>query len=153
MKNVNWTIYHDNARGTGSAIRMELAPAAPIGVEGRLNIKIANQIDADPRVPIFDWKEAVTASLTAADVGELVMVLRGIRESIQDGKGIFMRAADGNRVFRAAHRVEPVPGYMITISFKPTDGEFRDAFFVIRPAEAIVMEAALSAGMKELVFG
>ena len=126
------TICHANARGTGSAIRFELEV---------------------PAFATFDWANKICCKMGLGDLAQMLMVFRGMQESIQDGKGLFHRSAKANAVIRFAHQIEPKPGYMFSVSCKPFDGELRDAFFVFRPEEAVWFSTALEAAMSVLVFG
>ena len=127
------TICHASASGKGSAIRFELHPARG-RVAGHIFIEVARQKTVAsmqgevPTFATFDWENKICCKMGLGDLAQMMMVFRGMQESIQDGKGLFA-------------------------SCKPFDGELRDAFFVFRPEEAVWFSTALEAAMSVLVFG
>ena len=152
------TICHANARGTGSAIRFELHPARG-RVAGHIFVDVARQKSVAsmqgevPTFATFDWENKICCKMGLGDLAQMLMVFRGMQESIQDGKGLFHRSAKANTVIKFNHQIEPNPGYMFSVSCKPFDGELRDAFFVFRPEEAVWFSAALETSMSVLAFG
>ena len=101
----------------------------------------------------FDWENKICCKMGLGDLAQMMMVFRGMQESIQDGKGLFHRSAKANTVIKFSHQIEPRPGYMFSASSKPFDGELRDAYFIFRPEEAVWFSTALEAAMGVLVFG
>ena len=83
----------------------------------------------------------------------MLMVFRGMQESIADGKGLFHRTATANAVIKFSHMIEPRPGYLLSVSSKPFDGELKDAYIMLRMEEAIWLSTAIEASMGVLVFG
>ena len=152
------TICHANARGTGSAIRFELHPARG-RVAGYIFVDVARQKSVAsmqgevPTFATFDWENKICCKMGLGDLAQMLMVFRGMQESIQDGKGLFHRSAKANTVIKFNHQIEPNPGYLFSVSCKPFDGELRDAFFVFRPEEAVWFSAALETSMSVLAFG
>ncbi len=152
------TICHANARGTGSAIRFELHPARG-RVAGHIFVDVARQKSVAsmqgevPTFATFDWENKICCKMGLGDLAQMLMVFRGMQESIQDGKGLFHRSAKANTVIKFNHQIEPNPGYLFSVSCKPFDGELRDAFFVFRPEEAVWFSAALETSMSVLAFG
>ena len=151
-------ICHASASGKGSAIRFELHPARG-RVAGHIFIEVARQKTVAsmqgevPTFATFDWENKICCKMGLGDLAQMMMVFRGMQESIQDGKGLFHRSAKANTVIKFSHQIEPRPGYMFSASCKPFDGELRDAFFVFRPEEAVWFSTALEAAMSVLVFG
>ena len=145
------TICHASASGKGSAIRFELHPARG-RVAGHIFIEVARQKTVAsmqgevPTFATFDWENKICCKMGLGDLAQMMMVFRGMQESIQDGKGLFHRSAKANTVIKFSHQIEPR-------SCKPFDGELRDAFFVFRPEEAVWFSTALEAAMSVLVFG
>lgn len=152
------TICHPAPSGKGSAVRFELHPAHG-NVSGCVMCKIAKQKTAvsvtgeTPTFATFDWDGAIVMKLCVGDIAQMLMVFRGMQESIADGKGLFHRTATANAVIKFSHMIEPRPGYLFSVSKKPLDGELMDAFFVFRPEEAIWFSTALEGAMPALVFG
>ncbi|MBQ4199014.1 MAG: hypothetical protein II649_03940 [Kiritimatiellae bacterium] len=152
------TICHPNSRGTGSAIRFELHPARGrtsgyLFVELARQKSLASQHGAVPSFATFDWANKIVVKMGINDLAQMLMVFRGMQESILDGKGLFHRSAKANAVIKFAHQIEPSPGYLFSASCKPFDGERKDGYFVFRPEEAVWFSSALDAMMGVLVFG
>lgn len=152
------TICHPAPSGNGSAIRFTLHPAHG-NVSGCVMCELAKQKTAvsvtgeTPTFATFDWDNAIVAKLCVGDIAQMLMVFRGMQESIQDGKGIFHRTATANAVIKFSHVIEPRPGYLFSVSRKQLDGELFEAFFVFRPEEAVWFSTALEGAMPALVFG
>lgn len=148
MQYVYWNVMRANARGTGAALRMELIPAEKAH-PGSLHFTLAPQTKDG-----FGWgKESLEMYLSPVEAAELLMVLRGHTESIEDGKGIYWRDENTSKVFKACHAIEPLPGYVISITEAEHGGNVRQAGIRLTIAEAIALEAAITGGMKELMFG
>lgn len=152
------TICHPHPAGKGSAVRFELYPARG-AVAGHIMVEIAPQksaASAAGEVPVFatfDWSRALRVKLCASDLAQVVMVFRGMQESIADGKGLFHRTQTANTVFKFAHMIEPRPGYLLEVSSKPHDGELATVHFIFRPEEAVWLSLAIEASMGVIVFG
>lgn len=152
------TICHPNQRGTGSAIRFELHPARG-RISGYLFVEMARQKSvaslngAVPAFATFDWANKIVVKMGVNDLAQMVMVFRGMQESILDGKGLFHRSAKANAVIKFSHQIEPAPGYLFSVSCKQFEGERKDGYFVFRPEEAVWFSSALESMMGVLVFG
>ena len=151
MKCCYMDIAHPNAKGTGAELRIKLIPADELSLGG-LRVRLSPQ-----RPSGFDRQDGVanTFDLTPLEVAEVLMVLRGHTEDLRDFKGIFKRDAETGicRVFKFSHRYEPLPGYCMSVSESVKDGEPREIHILLNVAEGIAIEAALSGGMKEMMFG
>ena len=152
------TICHASPGGRGSAIRFALHPARG-RIAGHVFVEVARQksvASVQGKVTTFatfDWENKICCKMGLGDLAQMLMVFRGMQESIQDGKGLFHRSAKANTVIKFSHQIEPRPGYMFSASCKPFDGELRAAFFVFSPEEAVWFSTALEAAMGALVFG
>lgn len=153
-----WTIYHPNGKGTGSAVKMELHPAHGV-VAGSMFVTLAPQKTIGERTaesiiaPMFDWNRAICLKMDIVELTQIIQVLRGCQESIEDGKGLFHRSTEASAVIKFEHRIEPVPGYMLDVCKRPTDGELTRVSFFFRPVEAATLGLALEGSMVELAFG
>lgn len=144
-------IHHANARGTGSAMRVELAPAHD-GERGRVTLRLAPQ-EAVQTVA-FDWSAATTAELDLFEVAKMLEVFRGCSESVNDGRGIFRRSDALCTVVQVAHRVEPAPGYFVEIARKSVaGGETRKVGILLTATEAFALSLALEGSMGRIAFG
>ena len=145
------TMYHPKGKGTGSAMRLELRPAHG-EVDGSVVVTLAPQKEAET-YPGFDWDKAISAKFDMIDLTQMLMVLRGAQESIADGKGLFHRTASANIVIKFEHRIEPVAGYWLEVSAKPTDGDIRRLGFYMRQAEAFALCSIIEQALLYVAFG
>lgn len=155
--------YHANAKGNGSAINIELHPAhwsVEGNVEGSLFVSMANQKTVGVRngaetvFPSFDWKNRLILRLTMSDIAQIMMVFRGMQESVCDGKGIFHRSSRYNTIIKFEHRIEPHPGYTLDVYRKSLDGaEQQHSFIAFSPAEAVGLSLAIEQSMGFIAFG
>ena len=152
------SICHPSPSGKGSAIRFELHPARG-HVAGHMFVEVARQKSVAsvqgevPTFATFDWENKICCKMGLGDLAQMMMVFRGMQESIQDGKGLFHRTAEANMIVKFTHMIEPCPCYSLEISRKPLDGELDTAHFAFRMEEAIWLSTAIEASMGVLVFG
>ena len=150
--------YHPNGKGTGSALQLELHPAHE-DTEGSVFLTMAPQRTVGKRMeddtvhPTFDWRNAVCLKLDLMDLAQILQVLRGVQESLADGKGLFHRSANGRAVIKFEHRIEPIPGYMLDVSKKPLIGDVSRVCFFFRPAEAFACALMLEHALVYVAFG
>ena len=153
-----WMMCHPNAKGTGSSLQLELHPAHG-HVEGSLFAKLAPQktvgsFDGGVRIlPTFDWDGAITVRLDILELAQIQEVLRGYREKIADGNGLFHRTAKANTVITFEHRIDPVPGYVLSMSQKSADGELTRISFILSMTEALALSSALDGAIVHVAFG
>lgn len=155
--------YHANAKGSGSAINIELHPAhwsAEGNVEGSLFVSMANQKTVGVRngsetvFPSFDWKNRLVLRLTMSDIAQIMMVFRGMQENVGEGRGIFHRSSRYNTVIKFEHRIDPHPGYTLEVYRKSLDGaEQQHSFIAFSPAEAVGLSLAIEQSMSIIAFG
>ena len=155
--------YHASPKGSGSAINFELHPAhwsAEGNIEGSLFVSMANQKTVGVRngsetvFPSFDWKNRLVLRLTMTDIAQIVMVFRGMQESVGEGRGIFHRSARYNTVIKFEHRIDPHPCYALEVYRKSLDGaEQQRSFIAFSPAEAVGLSLAIEQSMSLLAFG
>lgn len=147
-------MYHPNARGTGSAMKLELAPAKG-EIDGSMSVTLAPQVSVGSSVtnPGFDWTKSVSVKLTIFELARFIQVLRGMEESIEDGKGLFHRTTTANIVVKFEHRIEPIPGYLLDVSEKPYDGDVKRVWFHLRQNEALAILMVIEQSLSMLAFG
>ena len=103
------SICHPSPSGKGSAIRFELHPARG-RVPGHIFVEVARQKSVAsvqgevPSFATFDWENKICCKMGLGDLAQMVMVFRGMQESIQDGKGLFHRSAKANTVIKFSHQ-------------------------------------------------
>ena len=150
--------YHPNGKGTGSALQLELHPAHE-DMEGSIFLTMAPQRTIGMRtaddtvLPTFDWRNAVCLKLDLMDLAQILQVLRGVQESLADGKGLFHRSSNASAVIKFEHRIEPVPGYLLDVSKKPLAGDLQRVSFFFRPAEAFACALMLEQALVYVAFG
>ena len=91
--------------------------------------------------------------LDASDLSQILQVMRGIQESIADGKGLFHRSVNATTVIKFEHRIEPRPGYAFDVWKKPHDGEQQHYYFTFDPSEAFFLMLALEQSAGVIAFG
>ena len=156
----NLCFYHANAKGTGSAVKMNLHPAHD-NTDGNIMLTIANQLTigdrtaSKPTFATFDWENAICVKLDFGDLAQVLQVLRGMHESINDGKGLYHRSHRGATVIRLSHRIEPSPCYLLEVGRKPFDASEAEsrACFTFNDAEALGVCEALTGAMCFVCFG
>ena len=154
MKRPAMTMYHANAKGTGTSLRLELHPARP-DADGSILATIAPQktSEAEP-YPSMDWNKAISVKFDIIELAQILQVLRGFTESIADGKGLFHRTIKGNTVVKFGHRIDPVCGYMLDIAHKPIGGGdvVRMCFFMTQ-TEAFALSEVIANAMLYVAMG
>ena len=145
------TLYHANARGTGSAIRFALHPSTA-DADGYISVAMAGQKTVG-HSPTFDWDNAVEFRLMFADVAQFLQVFRGEVESIADGKGIYYRTPEYSLRVVLRHLIEPVYGYSLEVYRLGADGADTSARFLLTSAEALGICCAFEDSLGLLVFG
>jgi hypothetical protein len=110
-------------------------------------------MDTDTVHPTFDWRNAICLKLNLMDLAQLLQVLRGVQESLADGKGLFHRSSNASAIIKFEHRIEPVPGYLLDVSKKPLAGELRHVSFFFRAAEAFACALMLEQALVYVAFG
>lgn len=143
---------HANAKRTGCAVRITLHPANG-GTGGYISLSFANQ-SQEIGFPGFEWDSAITVKLYFFEVCKVLEVLRGYCESIEDGKGIYIREVGMCTRFSFRHMVEPVSGYSLEVYRHDVGtGANASAHIVISDAEALGLCCAFEQVMGALAFG
>lgn len=156
------TMYHPNAKGTGSALKLELHPAHD-DTAGSIMATIATQmttgncIGAVPVYPRFDWEGAITVKLDFTDISKMLQVFRGECESLEDGRGLFHLSTRGTTKIMLRHLVEPIYGYMLevyrTMRDSERDSDDSNAHIFLSPSEALGLTTAIESSMGVICFG
>lgn len=145
--------YKANAKGDGSAMKLELHPAHD-NTDGYILMNLANQMTignlrADPPIyPSFDWDNAICVKLGFTDLSKMLQVFRGECESLEDGCGLFHCSQSGVTCIELEHRIEPMPGYSLTVG---KGGAFTHIF--IAPHEALGLTVAIENSLGLVCFG
>lgn len=153
------TFYHPNAKGTGCALAMNLHPAHD-DVDGSIMMKVANQSSVgDSRGPRptyarFDWEKAICVKLDFNDLCQVLMVFRGVCESVGEGRGLYHRSPKAATRIVLRHLVEPVSGYSLELYRTPVGGTGESrAHILLTAAEAYGLCEAIAGSMPVICFG
>lgn len=152
------SIYHANARNTGAAIRIAFVKPRHIEVrdefsDGHLDLTIASQSEAG-EPPSFDWDNSIDMPLYFAEISMILEVLHGVRESINDGKGIWMHRTNGERIIlRFRHIIEPLSGYALEVFRRRGNDDLGAIHILLSEAEAMGIGYALEATIGKMLFG
>lgn len=149
---------HANMKGTGSACRFELHPAHG-DTPGSVFVQLARQKTIGSRsgggqgFSTFDWEKKIVIKLDRTDLAHILQVLRGMRESVNDGKGLFHRSARGSTVIKFSHLIDPRPGYFLAVSRKTVEGNLQSCSFLFDENEALTLMLSLEQSMVYVCFG
>lgn len=152
--------YHPNGKGTGGAMTVTLIPATNLQAGG-LMLEFAMQSSVASRdgevrtFPRFDWANRIAIKLDMTEATKLLEVFRGVHESIDDGKGLFIRGEKRCTVFKVEHRVDPVPGFLLSVCRKEVGGDGKEdkAWIVLTMTEALGLSLAIEQSMAVMAFG
>ena len=149
------TIYHANAKGTGSALGIELHPAEG-SCDGCVLLSLAKQTairkDGNPTTPQFDSVNSIHLCLDPLGVENIIEVAEGCAESINDGKGIICNFSGGTSTLKFSNVIDPVCGYRLEIE-KRFDGETVKMEIFLSPSEGHMLAHGFKASMGLLLFG
>lgn len=134
---------HINARETELELSVKPFPAWN-GEEGSVKLTLRPQ----KGVISFSDDDCLEFFCTPNDVAHMLGVFRGMNESIRDGKGIYRM----NTVMNLEHRIEPYPGYILSLCEKSGEGS-RRLQICLNTYEALELSLALEGVMSKLVFG
>lgn len=151
-------IFHPNAKGTGSALSVEVHPAK-VDFGGKVLLSFIAQMpyEGETVFPRFDYGNRITISLDPLEVEKLLEVFEGQTESIEDGKGFFIVSTASRTSFKCRHILYPATGYALTVKVeRTTEGEVtetRSSTFTLTPSEGGMLYHGLRATMGLLLFG
>lgn len=147
-------LYHENRRGTGTAVNIYMSLGALVFDVARQDPNVERYLPAGGRfVSSFDWGDSQAFRLNGIEAAQILEVLRGCAESVCDGKGIVQRTGPRSVNIRFEHVIEPVPGYRFTGIVKASpkeEGDVREFFFTT--SEGFALSVALEGTIKEMFF-
>ena len=154
------SFYHQNSEGTGCALKLELVPAVS-GSGGYVFATFAQQLTVASKggsgkgaKATFDWKNAIIVKLDIGDLTEMIMVFRGVRESIEDGKGLYHESDRAVTIIRLEHLIEPVPAYRFGASRKLKSGDgVKRISILLSVAESLSLSLSLESMLGIIAFG
>lgn len=104
-------------------------------------------------LPSFDWENKIVVKLDRSDLSQIIQVFRGMRESINDGKGLFHRSANCNTIINLRHELEPRHGYSLTVVRKYPEGSQVAFEYFFNCDEALTLMLSLEQAMMYVCLG
>lgn len=151
--------FHPNAKGTGGALKMELHPAHG-NVDGSIMATFAKQLTigdryaTPPTFPTFDWDNLICVKLDFNDLTKMLEVFRGVKESIENGKGLYHTSPSGTTKIVLRHMIEPDTGYSFEVyRNKPGAPESVNARITLSSNEAYGLAVAIEDSLGAICFG
>lgn len=144
------TLYRPNGKGTGAKARFATeTDGGLLSIELTPQKTVASLSDGTTRsFPTFDTTRKSRITLQALDLAEMLMVLRGERESIADGKGIYVIKQGVTCCLQFSHVIEPRCGYNLTVATSFADGiAYRNSIF-LGMSEALFLSLAIEGLLK-----
>lgn len=158
MNTPTLSIYHPNARNTGAAIRIALVKPRPIDgsddfYDGYLELTITPQATAG-KLPTFDWSNGIDVPLYFTEISMMLAVFRGVHESIQDGKGVWICRPNGERIIlRLRHIIEPLSGYSLEVFQTKGNDVSCASHILLSDVEAFGLCSAIESSIGRVAFG
>ena len=152
------SFYHPNAKGTGSALTLELHPAHD-EVDGSIFVKLTPQKTVGKYengmciLPTFDHDAALCVRLGITELAQILEVLRGYKEKLNDGSGLFHRTKSANVAITFEHRIEPVPCYTLNITRREPDKDPSSISIHVTMPEACVLNETIAQALLYVAFG
>ena len=153
------TFYKANGKCTGGALQLEVHPAHD-DVDGSIMATFANQLTVGdrhvvpPKFATFDWDNSICVKLDFNDLTRMLEVFRGIKESIEDGKGLFHVSPAGSTKISLRHLVEYDGAYAFEVSrSKPGSPESKSAHIILSSSEAYGLAMAIEDSLGVICFG
>lgn len=146
-------LYHPNAKGTGSALSIECVPAHN-DKSGYFGFVIYPQNPTNENLT-FNAESAVGFALDFLGASQLLQVLRGEVESLNEGKGICLESKSCAVRVTFRHQVEPYGCYVLEVfAIKKDDSkEERHGIFTFSNAEACGICEVLASTLHIITFG
>ena len=151
-------LVHANAKNTGSAVDMIVRPATEQEV-GYLMVSFAPQktvaeISCGKRImPTFNYERKIGVKLTIFEVAQIVGVLDGHQESLEDGKGLYHKSSKGVAVIGLTHKVESAVGYWFSVKRNPNESDEQKVGIFLSPVEGRTLSIILKQAMFYMGFG
>ena len=164
-------IRHPNGRGTGSALAMRSYPARAMSrnpgddctaESGFVRLAVADQLcgtDGRDAAMDYEWSKCIQYDMSPVDIAKMLMVFTGFIEKTGSGwsgdNRISSKTADRLLNVSVDHRVEPEPGYVLTVSRHvrgDCTGDLRRQI-TLTSAEALCLSEALRGVMPLVAFG
>lgn len=170
LPRTEWTphleFYHPNAKGTGSAFRVSIAPADGdrdgavfLSLAAQSSVFVPAQNGAPAKFASFDWSNKLTVKFTYMEVTEIILVLAGSLPAVgQNGKGdgFFHSSASASTIVSLRRGDDPArPGFLldVTRTLKTNRDDRKRVGVMLNMVEAVGLRFALEQSMALLAFG
>lgn len=153
------TFYRANARCTGGALKLEVHPAHD-DVDGSIMATFAKQLTVGnrhvtpPVFATFDWENSICVKFDFNDLTKILEVFRGIKESLEDGKGLFHVSPAGTTKISLRHLVDLDGAYAFDVSRNKLGSlESKNAHIMLSSNEAYGLAIAIEDSLGVICFG
>lgn len=153
------TFYKANQKCTGGALQLEVHPAHD-DVDGSIMAVFAKQLTVGDRSvtpPVFatfDWDNGICVKFDFNDLTKMLEVFRGVKESLEDGKGLFHVSPAGSTRISLRHIVEYDGAYAIEVARNlPGASGSKSAHIVLSSSEAYGLAMAIEDSLGVICFG
>ena len=158
--NRSFTIYHPNAKGTGSALRFTLFPAHD-EVDGAILLEFIPQVCVNRQNaydPLkWDNPNPIKIKLAFDDICRMLSVFRGETECLDTynpDKGLWHQKQDSIICFKMTHEVDPITGYKFSVYEQNRETqEERNCVFLMKYHEAHGVCEVMTQSLTQVVFG
>lgn len=149
--NKNYTIYKPNKKNNGSAVQFQLSEPNDKRPQHLSFLEISNQLpDLDSNGNArFDWQNKIIVALGETDIAEILRVIEGQTDSINDGKGLFHETpGGGNKIIKFGFNPD-YKNFFLQVSAKKDNDQLQISI-PITPGEAIILRELLKAAVVRL---
>lgn len=153
------TFYKANQKCTGGALQLEVHPAHD-DVDGSIMAVFAKQLTVGDRsvtppvFAMFDWDNSICVKFDFNDLTRMLEVFRGVKESLEDGKGLFHVSPAGSTKISLRHLVEYDGAYAIEVARNlPGASGSKSAHIVLSSSEAYGLAMAIEDSLGVICFG
>lgn len=153
------TFYRANSKCTGGALQLEVHPAHD-DVDGSIMAVFARQLTVGDRSVVppvfatFDWDNSICVKFDFNDLTKMLEVFRGVKESLEDGKGLFHVSPAGSTKISLRHLVEYDGAYSFEVTRnKSGTTESKSAHIVLSSSEAYGLAMAIEDSLGVICFG
>ena len=166
----DWTphleFYHPNAKGTGSALRVSIAPAEGdrdgavfFTLATQSSVFVPAQNGAPAKFASFDWGNKLTVKFTFSEVTEIILLLAGSLPAVGQnakGDGFFHSSSSASTIVGFRRGEDPArPGFLLDVTRTPKTNrdERKRVGLILGTIEAVGLRIALEQSMSLLAFG
>ena len=154
-----FALFHPNSKCTGCAMKMEMHPASH-DLDGYIMASFANQLTVGNRsgekitYSTFDWENMVCVKFDFNDLTKMLEVFRGMKLSLENGKGLFHSSASGNTKIMLKHICGEEDSYALEVcKTRASDPNPVTLRIVLKSSEAYGIALAIEDSLGAICFG